>query len=27
VAGIMKRVKQRFDPQSKCNPGLFAGAI
>jgi glycolate oxidase FAD binding subunit len=27
VAGIMKRIKQRFDPLSKCNPGLFAGAI
>jgi glycolate oxidase FAD binding subunit len=27
VASIMKRIKQRFDPLSKCNPGLFAGAI
>ena len=24
---IMKRVKARFDPTSKCNPGLFVGGI
>jgi glycolate oxidase FAD binding subunit len=25
--GLMRRVKERFDPQGICNPGLFAGGI
>jgi glycolate oxidase FAD binding subunit len=24
---VMKRVKRRFDPAAKCNPGLFVGGI
>ncbi|MDW5598554.1 FAD-linked oxidase C-terminal domain-containing protein, partial [Conexibacter stalactiti] len=24
---LMRRVKERFDPQRRCNPGLFAGAL
>jgi glycolate oxidase FAD binding subunit len=24
---LMRRVKERFDPQGHCNPGLFAGGI
>ncbi|MFZ0043394.1 MAG: hypothetical protein WAK93_18945, partial [Solirubrobacteraceae bacterium] len=24
---IMQRIKQRFDPTSTCNPGLFVGGI
>jgi glycolate oxidase FAD binding subunit len=25
--GLMRRVKERFDPHGVCNPGLFAGGI
>jgi glycolate oxidase FAD binding subunit len=25
--GLMRRVKERFDPHGICNPGLFAGGI
>ncbi len=24
---LMRRVKERFDPERRCNPGLFAGAL
>jgi glycolate oxidase FAD binding subunit len=24
---LMRRVKERFDPERRCNPGLFAGGI
>jgi glycolate oxidase FAD binding subunit len=27
AVGVMKRLKRRFDPHRKCNPGLFVGAI
>jgi glycolate oxidase FAD binding subunit len=27
AVAIMRRVKQRFDPTSKCNPGSFVGGI
>ena len=24
---LMRRVKERFDPQRTCNPGLFVGGL
>jgi FAD/FMN-containing dehydrogenase len=24
---LMQRVKERFDPERTCNPGLFVGGI
>jgi glycolate dehydrogenase FAD-binding subunit len=27
AVGVMKRLKRRFDPHRKCNPGLFVGTI
>jgi glycolate oxidase FAD binding subunit len=25
--GLMRRVKERFDPHGACNPGVYVGGI